>query len=104
MILPPAFAFVVMFIKDTALASQIGVVELTFARQMLNNRGFSAVLVFGTILVLYFILSYPLSRLGAIWRTALPHLEVADLASAYGTLQVLHEHQPVGRPRARSSA
>jgi len=29
-ILPPAFAFMVMFIKDTSLASQMGVVELTF--------------------------------------------------------------------------
>ena len=49
-ILPPAFAFMVVFIKDTALVSQIGVVELTFAGKVLNNRGFSALLVFGTIL------------------------------------------------------
>ena len=41
-ILPPAFAFMVGFIKDTALVSQIGVVELTFAGKVLNNRGFSA--------------------------------------------------------------
>ncbi len=63
-ILPPAFAFMVMFIKDTALASQLGVVELTFAGKVLSSRGFSAILVFGTVLVLYFALSYPLSRLG----------------------------------------
>ncbi len=43
-ILPPAFAFMVGFIKDTALVSQIGVVELTFAGKELNNRGFSALL------------------------------------------------------------
>jgi polar amino acid transport system permease protein len=64
-ILPPAFSFMVGFIKDTALVSQIGVLELTSAGKILNNRGFSALLVFGTILALYFILSYPLSRLGA---------------------------------------
>ncbi|MBV9633184.1 MAG: amino acid ABC transporter permease [Methylobacteriaceae bacterium] len=64
-ILPPAFAYMVGFIKDTALVSQIGVLELTSAGKILNNRGFSALLVFGTILVLYFVLSYPLSRLGA---------------------------------------
>ena len=29
-ILPPAFSFFILFIKDTALASQIGVVELTY--------------------------------------------------------------------------
>ena len=61
-ILPPAAAFVVMFIKDTSLASQLGVIELTFAGKMLVNRGFSPVLGFGAILVLYFLLSYPLSR------------------------------------------
>tara|TARA_Y100001970_G_C14230439_1_gene858294 strand:- start:480 stop:1169 length:690 start_codon:yes stop_codon:yes gene_type:complete len=64
-VLPPAFAFMVSFIKDTALVSQIGVVELTFAGKVMNNRGYSALLVFGTILILYFILSYPLTRLGA---------------------------------------
>jgi polar amino acid transport system permease protein len=63
-ILPPAVAYAVMFIKDTSLASQFGVVELTFAGKVLNNRGFSALLVFGTILLLYFALSYPLTRLG----------------------------------------
>ena len=64
-ILPPAFAFFVMFIKDTALASQIGVIELTYAGKVLNNKGFSAALVFGTLLLLYFAISYPLARLGA---------------------------------------
>lgn len=68
-ILPPAFSFFVLFIKDTALASQIGLVELTFAGKVLNNRGFSAALVFGTILILYFILSYPMTRFG-VWLEA----------------------------------
>ncbi|MDE0061404.1 MAG: amino acid ABC transporter permease [Gammaproteobacteria bacterium] len=64
-ILPPAAAFVVMFVKDTSLASQLGVIELTFAGKMLVNRGFSPLLGFGAILVCYFILSYPLSRAAA---------------------------------------
>lgn len=64
-ILPPTAAFVVMFIKDTSLASFIGVAELTFAGKMLVNGGFSPVLGFGTILILYFAMSYPLSRLAA---------------------------------------
>ena len=64
-ILPPAFSFFILFIKDTALASQIGVVELTYAGKVLNNKGFSAALVFGSILILYFVLSYPLARFGA---------------------------------------
>ena len=64
-ILPSAAAFVVMFIKDTSLASQLGVIELTFAGKMLVNRGFSPLLGFGAILILYFLLSYPLSRFAA---------------------------------------
>ncbi len=70
-ILPPAFGFFVLFIKDTALASQIGVVELTFAGKVLNNKGFSAALVFGTMLLLYFAISYPLARFGAYLETRL---------------------------------
>jgi polar amino acid transport system permease protein len=62
--LPPAFSFFVLFIKDTALASQIGVVELTFAGKVLANKGFPAALTFGTVLVLYFVLSWPLARFG----------------------------------------
>ena len=63
-ILPPAFAFFLLFLKDSALASQIGVVELTYAGKVLNNRGFAPALTFGTILLLYFVLSYPLTRVG----------------------------------------
>lgn len=63
-ILPPVFGFFVLFIKDTALASQIGVIELAFAGKTMSNKGFSAALVYGTVLVLYFALSYPLARFG----------------------------------------
>ncbi len=63
-ILPPAVVFMVGFIKDTSLVSQIGVFELTFRARELNNMGFSGILVFGTIALLYFALSYPLSVLG----------------------------------------
>ena len=64
-ILPPAFSFFVLFIKDTALASQIGVVELTYSAKVLNNKGFSAALAFGVVLLLYYMLSYPLAKFGA---------------------------------------
>jgi polar amino acid transport system permease protein len=63
-ILPPAFGFFLLFIKDSALASQIGVLELTYAGKALNNRGFMPLLAFGSILLLYFALSYPLAVLG----------------------------------------
>ncbi|MFW2543694.1 amino acid ABC transporter permease [Primorskyibacter sp. 2E107] len=63
-ILPPAIAFAVSFIKDTALVSQIGVFELTFRGKELNNQGYSGVLVFGTIAFCYFLMSFPLSLFG----------------------------------------
>ncbi len=63
-IIPPAIAFAVSFIKDTALVSQIGVFELAFRGKELNNQGYSGVLVFGTIALCYFILSFPLTLLG----------------------------------------
>ena len=46
------------------VGSQVGVFELTFRGKELNNEGFSGILVFGTISLLYFVMSYPLSRWG----------------------------------------
>ena len=65
LILPPVFGYFVLFIKDTALASQVGVLELTDAGKILNTKGFSSFLVYGTVLVLYFAVSYPLALLGS---------------------------------------
>ena len=62
--LPPAFAFMVAFIKDTALVSQIGVFELAFRGRELVNQGQSGLFTFGMIALIYFLLSYPLTRLG----------------------------------------
>jgi polar amino acid transport system permease protein len=52
-------------VKSTSIASQIGVVELTYAAKVLNTKGFSAALCFGTILILYFVLCYGLNALAA---------------------------------------
>jgi polar amino acid transport system permease protein len=51
-------------IKETSLVSQIGFLELTFAARMLNQRGFSALICFGTILILYFVISWSFAALG----------------------------------------
>lgn len=64
-ILPPTFAYFLGLIKDTALASQISVLELTYAGKLLRTKGFSGALVYGSVLLLYFALSYPLARSGA---------------------------------------
>lgn len=63
-IIPPVFSFFLLFIKETALVSQLGVLELTYAGKIMNNKGFSGFLAFGTILLLYFTMSYPLTRVG----------------------------------------
>lgn len=63
-VLPPAFGYLVGFMKSTSIASQIGVLELTFAAKVLNTRGFSALLCFGTILLLYFALCWPTKLAG----------------------------------------
>jgi polar amino acid transport system permease protein len=63
-IISPALSFMLLFIKDTAFASQLGTLELTYAGKVLTTKGFSAALSYGSILILYFILSYGLARLG----------------------------------------
>ena len=75
-ILPAAVAYLVMFVKDTALASQAGVFELMFAGKALANRGLDSAWVFGTVLVIYVLLSWPLARFGGFLERRLsrpPH-------------------------------
>ena len=64
LVIPPIFGYFVLFIKDTALASQVGVLELTDAGKIMSTKGHSALLVYAVVLALYFIVSYPLARLG----------------------------------------
>lgn len=63
-ILPPSTIHTVSMIKETSLVSQIGFLELTFAARMLNQRGFSALICFGTILILYFVISWSFAAIG----------------------------------------
>lgn len=72
-ILPSAVSYMVMFVKDTALASQAGVFELMFAGKALVNRGLDPLLVFATVLVAYFAISWPLARFGHWLETRLAH-------------------------------
>jgi len=70
-IIPPSMTYSVGLVKSTSIASQIGVFELTYAAKVMNQKGFSASLSFGTILVLYFLLCYPLNLLAARLETRL---------------------------------
>jgi len=63
-ILPPLIIFMVAFVKDTSLVGYLGVFELAFRGRELNNQGFSGILVFGVVALIYFGLSFPLMRFG----------------------------------------
>ena len=61
--LPPTTGFLVQLLKGTSLASIIGFTELTRAAAIVNNATFRPLLVYGTVVGLYFILCWPLSLL-----------------------------------------
>jgi polar amino acid transport system permease protein len=63
-ILPPSIVHVLSMVKETSLVSQIGFIEITFAAKMLTQRGFSALITYGTALVLYFLVSWALAGFG----------------------------------------
>ncbi len=70
-IIPPSMTYSVGLVKSTSIASQIGVLELTYAAKVMTNKGFSAFLCYGTILVLYFVLCFSLNRFAAWLETRL---------------------------------
>ena len=72
-ILPPSTIHTVSMIKETSLVSQIGFLELTFSARMLNQRGFSALICYGTVLVLYFFISYGFAAVGRYAERRLVH-------------------------------
>lgn len=57
----PTVGFTVQIVKETALTSIIGFVELTKAGTMLNNATFQPFKVFAIVACIYFIICYPLS-------------------------------------------
>ena len=84
-ILPPSTVHTLSMIKETSLAVQIGFLELTSAARTLNQRGFSALLCYGTVLLLYFLMSWSIGRLGRWLETRL----VARAATA-GPPRAMH--------------
>jgi polar amino acid transport system permease protein len=58
---PPTVGFLVQLIKNTSLASVIGVVELSREAQLVNGATFAPFLVYGCVCLLYFVLCYPLT-------------------------------------------
>jgi polar amino acid transport system permease protein len=68
--IPPTVGFLVQLIKNTSLASVIGVVDLSREAQLVNGATFAPFLVYGCVCALYFVLCYPLtawSRMLEAW-------------------------------------
>lgn len=64
---PPTVGFLVQIVKNTSLASVIGVVELAQAGKLINNSTFQPFIVFVLVAAIYFALCYPLS----LWSRSL---------------------------------
>ena len=67
--LPATVGFLVQLLKGTSLAAIVGFVELSRAGQIVSNQIFQPLLVFGVVGVIYFVLCWPLSLLGGIFRS-----------------------------------
>jgi polar amino acid transport system permease protein len=62
--LPPTVGFLVQLVKNTSIVSVVGFVDLARAGQLINNATFDPFPVFGPVALIYFLICFPLSRLG----------------------------------------
>ena len=58
---PPTVSFMVQVVKNTSLASVIGVADLTYTSKLINNSTFKPFVVFTLVAALYFLMCYPLA-------------------------------------------
>lgn len=58
---PPTVGFMVQVVKNTSLASVIGVADLTYTSKLINNSTFKPFVVFVLVAALYFLMCYPLA-------------------------------------------
>lgn len=71
---PPTLGFCVQLVKNTALASVIGFVELTRAGQIVSNSTFQPLKVFSTVAAMYFVICFALSAIARQLETKVPHI------------------------------
>lgn len=62
--IPPTVGFLVQIIKNSSYAVVIGFTDLTYSAKLINNTAFQPFLIFSVAAVIYFLLCYPLSKLG----------------------------------------
>ena len=68
--IPPTVGFLVQLVKNTSLASIIGLVELSRRAQLVNGATFAPFTVYGVTAVLYFCLCFPLTRWSRVLERA----------------------------------
>ncbi len=61
--IPPTVGFMVQIVKNTSIASVIGMAEMTYIGKLINNSTFQPFRIYLVIAALYFCLCYPLSWL-----------------------------------------
>ena len=71
---PPTLGFCVQLVKNTALASVIGFVELTRAGQIVSNSTFQPLKVFLTVAAMYFVICFTLSFVARQLEARVPHI------------------------------
>jgi polar amino acid transport system permease protein len=64
--IPPTVGFLVQLVKGTSVAAIIGFVELTRAGQLMTNVTFQPMLIYPTVAALYFVICWPLSKIGTV--------------------------------------
>ena len=64
LILPPLVSQCVLLIKDSAVVSAIGLLDVTRAGWLVVQRIPEGLMVFGLVAILYFVICYPLIHLG----------------------------------------
>jgi len=70
---PSSVGFIVQLVKNTSLASIVGLVELTRAGQLVNNATFQAFQVFLTVAIIYFCICYPISLISRFLEKKTAH-------------------------------
>ncbi len=76
---PPTLGFFVQLVKNTALASIIGYVELTRAGQIVSNSTFQPLKVFLTVAAIYFVICFTLSLVSRQLEARVPHIRPVPL-------------------------
>lgn len=84
--LAPTVGFLVQVVKNTSLASVIGFAEVIRASQMLNNSTLRPLLVYSLVMLVYFILCWPLSLASRYLEQRLSQQKVAGVAATPVTM------------------